>query len=148
MKISARIHTTGIAPIITLVLIIVFFISCRPAPVSQQEAEPNAALAVYFFHLTERCEVCKAIEETSARILDKDYSSQLKNGIIKFKSVNIENRENRGLTDKYKISYTSLLLVRADGTVTDFTNTALNYAYLNPSKFEELLKAEIDKNLK
>jgi hypothetical protein len=115
--------------------------------VSQQEVEQNVKLGVYFFHLTARCEACNAIEENTIRVLDKYYSSQLKDGTIKFKSINIDNRENRAIAEKYKISYTSLLLIRADGTITDFTNTALNYANMAPSRFEELLRMEIDKNL-
>jgi len=71
----------------------------------------------------------------------------MKSGSIVFKSINIDNRENNALTERYKISYTSLLLIRADGTFTDFTNAALNYASMAPSRFEELLKIEIEKNL-
>lgn len=131
----------------TLVFIIICFLSCRPAPVNKQYNETNAGLTVYFFHLTARCEACTAVEENTVRVLDKYYGSRLKNGTIRYVKINIDNRENRALTEKYRISYTSLLLVRADGTFTDFTNTALNYASMAPSRFEELLKTEIDKNL-
>jgi hypothetical protein len=127
--------------------IIIFFISCRQAPVNQFQSDNNAALSVYFFHLTARCEVCSAIEENTRKVLEEYYKNQMEAGTIKFSSINIDNRESRAITRKYQISYTSLLLVRADGTFTDFTNISLNYAYMNPSKFEELLKAEIDKNL-
>jgi hypothetical protein len=40
------------------------------------------------------------------------------------------------------------LIVKADGLKTDFTNTALQNADTKPEKFMELLKAELDKNLK
>lgn len=132
---------------IMLVYIIMSFASCRQAVVTQQETESDAVLNIYFFHLTARCEACTAVEDNTIKVLDKYYKSQIKNGTIVFKSINIDNRENRALTERYKISYTSLLLIRADGTFTDFTNTALNYANMAPSGFEELLKLEIDKNL-
>lgn len=132
---------------IGLVYIIMNFASCRQAVVTRQETESDAVLNIYFFHLTARCEACTAVEENTVRVLDKYYKSQLREGTIKFKSINIDNRENRALTERYKISYTSLLLIRADGTFTDFTNTALNYANMAPPRFEELLKTEIDKNL-
>lgn len=147
MKIYNRIPGIRYARCIALVCIILFCVSCHPAPVSQKVEEPNAVLSVYFFHLTTRCEACNAIEENTIRVLDKYYSDGLKNGIIIFKSINIDNRENRSIVEKYKISYTSLLLIRSDGTITDFTNTALNYANMAPSRFEELLRKEIDKNL-
>lgn len=147
INLSNKILFTGGALCKTLVFIILCCLSCRPAPVSQQGAESNVVLNVYFFHLTERCDACTAIEENTRKVLAKYFSEQLNNGKIVFRSINIEKRENRNIAEKYQVSYTSLLLVRADGTVTDFTNPSMNYAYMNPSKFGELLKAEIDKNL-
>jgi hypothetical protein len=40
------------------------------------------------------------------------------------------------------------LIIKADGTRTDFTDSAFKYADTKPEKYMELLKAEIDKNLK
>ncbi len=134
--------------LLSLLFILLSFVSCRHDPVGKLETETGSALTIYFFHLTARCEACDAIETNTAKVLEKYYKNLLDTGIIEFKSVNIDSRENRYVADKYKVSYTSLLLVRSDGTVTDFTNTALNYAYMNPLKFGELLKAEMDKNLK
>ena len=121
--------------------------SCNQAPTVQQQPDTNALLSVYFFHLTARCDACNAIEENTREVLDKYYKSQLENGTISFKSINIDKRENREIVKKYQISFTSLLLVRSDGTFTDFTNTSLNYAFMNPSGFRELLKEEIDKHI-
>jgi len=147
MNLSNKIIPLGCVLCKTLIYIILCCASCRPAPVNQQNIGTDAALGVYFFHLAARCEACTAVEENTVRVLDKYYKSQLKSGTISFRSININDRENRALTERYKISYTSLLLVRNDGTFTDFTNTALNYANMAPSRFEELLKTEIDKNL-
>jgi hypothetical protein len=104
-------------------------------------------LRVYFFHLTERCPACTAVEKETKAVLNKHFKTQFDRGIIEFTSFNIDRKENRYIAQKYQVSYTSLLLVRADGTFTDFTNTSLNYAHMNPLKFEELLKAEIEKNI-
>ena len=147
MNLSNKIISSGCVLCKTLIYIILCCEACRPSPVNQQNMETDAILSVYFFHLTARCEACTAVEENTVRVLDKYYKSQLKSGTIGFRSINIDDRENRALTERYKISYTSLLLVRADGTFTDFTNTALNYANMAPARFEELLKMEIDKNL-
>lgn len=114
----------------------------------QQQAHPDAKLSVYFFHLSARCDVCNAIEENTKEVLDKFYKSQIENGVIIFESINIDKRENKEIVKKYQISYTSLLLVRADGTYTDFTNTSMNYAFMNPDRFRELLMTELDKNIK
>jgi hypothetical protein len=126
---------------------IIFAESCRQAPPNQWVPDANAVLNIYFFHLTDRCDACTAIETNTKIVLDEYYKTQIENGTIKFLSFNIDKKENKAVTDKYQISYTSLLLVRSDGTITDFTNTSINYANTNPLKFQALLKSEIDKNL-
>ena len=110
-----------------------------------QQDDSNAVLRVYFFHLTQRCPACIAVETETQDILNSHYKTKVDSGIIKFSSFNIDRKENKAIAEKYQVSYTSLFLIRADGTIVDFTNTSLNYAYTNPLKFEELLKAEINK---
>ena len=121
--------------------------SCRQTVTEKPETDTDAILRVWFFHPTNRCESCEAIEENTKKILGEHFKDQLENGIIRFRSFNIDNRENKTITEKYQISYTSLLLIRADGTITDFTNNSMNYASMNPDKFEALLISEIYKNL-
>lgn len=121
--------------------------SCGHAPVASLDPDPDTALRVYFFHLSSRCEACDAVEANTLQVLDKHYKELLNDEKIRFRSFGIENRNNRDIIRKYQVSYTTLLLIRADGSYTDFSNTALNYANMNPAKFDELLKEEIDRNL-
>lgn len=137
-----------ISKFLLVYIILLTIFSCNQAPPVQQQTHPDAKLSVYFFHLSARCDVCNAIEEKTKEVLDKFYKSQIENGVIIFKSINIDKRENKEIVKKYQISYTSLLLVRADGTYTDFTNTSMNYAFMNPDRFRELLMTELDKNIK
>jgi hypothetical protein len=138
---------TRILKFFLVYIILLTIFSCNQAPPVQQQPDRDSVLSVYFFHLTARCDACTAIEENTKAVLDKFYKSQIENGTITFKSINIDKRENKVIVKKYQVSFTSLLLVRADGTFTDFTNTSLNYAFMNPAMFRELLKEEIDKNI-
>lgn len=122
-------------------------VSCRQAPTNQWIPGPDGVLNVYFFHMTDRCEACNAIETNTRIVLEEHFKTLMEKGAIKFYFFNIDKKENKAVTEKFKISYTSLLLVRADGKITDFTNTSFNYANMNPLKFKALLKSEIDKNL-
>lgn len=136
--------------IVYLIAILHIFLisySCRQNRAGLEEPETKAELNVYYFHLTTRCEACNAIEANTANVLDTHFKNQMEYGTIFYRSVNIDSRENRALAKKYQISYTSLLLVRADGTITDFTIDAMNYALMNPVKFRDMLRAEIEKNL-
>lgn len=128
-------------------LFIIFAVSCKQPISSEQIPDANAALNVYFFHMNDRCDACTAIETNTEAVLKECYNTQIENGTIKFYSFNIDKKENKTIAEKYQISYTSLLLVGSDGTITDFTNTSFNYANLNPLKFQALLKSEIDKKL-
>ncbi len=137
----------GILYHISILLILMLSHSCSQNSAGLAEPETTAKLKVYYFHLTTRCEACNAIEANTETVLDTHFKNHLGNGTIFYRSVNIDSRENRALAKKYQISYTSLLLVRADGTVTDFTIDAMNYALMNPVKFRDKLRAEIEKIL-
>ena len=126
---------------------IIAAVSCRQAPASQWTPDPYAALNVYFFHINDRCPACLAVEENTEWVLENYFSNNLEDGSLKYQSFNIDMKENNAVTSKYQISYTSLLLVRRDGSVTDLTVDAMNNAGSAPLKFRELLKAEIEKSL-
>ena len=133
--------------LLTSGLLIIAAVSCRQAPASQWTPDPYAALNVYFFHINDRCPACLAVEENTEWVLENYFSNNLEDGSLKYQSFNIDMKENNAVTSKYQISYTSLLLVRRDGSVTDLTVDAMNNAGSAPLKFRELLKAEIEKSL-
>jgi len=137
-----------ISSLLIVILFIPALLSCRQSQSNQSKTNSNAKLEVLYFHVTERCPACLSIENNTKKVLDDNFKTQMDNGIIKFTSYNIEEKTNKSLVEKYQISYLTLLIIKSDGTKTDFTNTAFQYADAKPAKFEELLKAEIDKNLK
>jgi hypothetical protein len=130
------------------ILFTTFFLSCRQSQTNEKQIYSNAKLEVIYCHTTERCPSCIAIENNTKKVLDENYKLQMDSGIIKYTSCNIDEKVNRSLVEKYQISYLTLLIIKADGTKTDFTNTAFKYADTKPEKFMELLSTEIDKNLK
>lgn len=127
---------------------LIFFLSCRQSQTNQTPSHSNAKLEVIYFHTSERCPACIAIENNTKKVLDELYKAQIDSGIIKFTTCNIDEKENKVLVEKYQVSYLTLLIIKADGTKTDFTDNAFKYADTNPGKFMELLKAQIDKSLR
>lgn len=121
--------------------------SCRQPSSAEWIPDPDADLNVYFFHINDRCPACLAVEDNTEWVLDNYFSERLEDGSIKYESFNIDMKENKAVTSKYRISYTSLLLVRRDGKVTDLTVDAMNNAGSAPLKFREMLKTEIESNL-
>jgi hypothetical protein len=131
-----------------VVLVSIFSWSCRQSHTIRSQTNSDAKLEVLYFHTAMRCPACIAIENNTKRVLDENFKTQLDSGIIRFTPCNIDEKSNSSLLEKYQVSYLTLLIIKADGTKTDFTNTAFQYADTKPEKFMELLKAEIDKNLK
>jgi hypothetical protein len=114
----------------------------------QNSSDSKTKLEVIYFHATMRCPTCNAVEDNARKLLEKSYKSQLGNGTIKFNSYNVDESANKALMEKYQISFSTLLLVSADGSKTDFTAKAFQYALTNPSKYESLLNEAIQAKLK
>lgn len=118
-------------------------------PSSQaQTKKSNEKLLVYYFHATNRCVTCNAVENVTKEVLNNNFKKEMSNGTIKFASFNVDEEVNKALVEKYQITFSTLLIINTKGKKTDFTNTAFQYAKSNPTKYQELLKAEIAKNLK
>lgn len=110
----------------------------------------NAKLEIIYFHATNRCMTCNAVENNAKSLIDENFKTQLDNGDITFKSLNIDESENDAITEKYQVSFSTLLLINhqnGNDVVTDFTETAFKYAKNEPDKYKELLKSEINKIL-
>ena len=114
----------------------------------QNPTGSKTKLEVLYFHATMRCPTCNAVEDNARKLLERDYKTQLDNGMIKFNSYNVDESVNKALVDKYQITFSTLLLIKSDGTKTDLTGMGFQYALTNPVKYETLLKAEIEKNIK
>jgi len=118
------------------------------AQTRQTVTASKTKLEVLYFHAAMRCPTCNAVEDNARKLLERDYKTQLENGTINFNSYNVDESVNKALVEKYKITFSTLLLVKSDGTKTDLTTMGFQYALSNPLKYDKLLKAEIEKNLK
>ena len=115
---------------------------------TQAQSSSKKGTTVYYFHSTNRCATCNAVENVTKALINEQYKDQVSKGLIQFKSINIDEEANEKLVKKYKIVFSTLLIINANGTTNDFTDTAFQYAKNNPEKFKELLKVEINKALK
>jgi hypothetical protein len=108
-------------------------------------------LQVVYFHAKFRCPTCLSIEENTKKTLDTYFSSQLKDGTIKFTVLDVSDSKNEKIVEKYEADGSGLFLTKVNGkkeTTTDFTNFAFSYSRNQAEKFISGLKAEIEKNLK
>jgi hypothetical protein len=68
------------------------------------------------FHSTSRCTTCRTIERYSKEAIDKYFVDELKNGILEFKPVNVDEPENRHYIQDYQLYTRSLVLIYGIGT--------------------------------
>ncbi len=111
---------------------------------------PDAKVQVIYFHATNRCATCNAVENIASELIQEHYKEEYDEGIIYFKSLNLEEPQNEELVNKYEIAFSTLLIITyEDGEeiVTDFTDTAFRYAKNQPDEYKELLKVELEKVL-
>jgi hypothetical protein len=114
-------------------------------------AQKPAKLKVVYFHAEHRCPTCLSIEENTLKTLNTYFKQQFETGEITFVSLNVEEKKNNAMVEKYQAEGSSLYLTKVIGKTektTDFTNFAFSYSRNQPEKFIVGLKEEIEKNLR
>jgi len=135
--------------LLTIIAVAVLLINCNghvKNAVSNQVTDSDAKIEVLLFHGAQRCVTCKAIDTMTQELLDSEYSSELKDGVIVFRNIDCTHKENEELVDKYEVISTSIFL-NVSGAPIDLTIDAFKYARTNPKKFKEILRSHIDKVL-
>jgi len=121
----------------------------NPVLFSQQTTKQEIKVDVYYFHSTKRCPTCEAIERETKKTLDNSFATQMADGTIKLHILNLEEKANKALVEKYEISGSSLLLVPVSGSkAVDLTNKAFLYAKDNSFAFRKELKEKLTELLK
>lgn len=107
-------------------------------------------IEVLDFHSTHRCMTCNAIEANTKYTLDTYFTPELKEEIITFQVINVDEKENEKIAEKFEASGTSLILnVIKNGKETQINLT--DFAFMNGNDqeaFSKELKAKIDTELK
>ncbi len=102
-----------------------------------------AKIEVYYFHYTRRCVTCQAVETESQKIISALYAKELKEGKIKFTSVNLDEKSNNALADKCKAEGQALLVISGKNRI-DLTDEGFMYATSKQEKLKAALKKAID----
>lgn len=102
-----------------------------------------AKIEVYYFHYTRRCTTCQAVETESQKIISALYAKEIKEGKIKFTSVNLDEKNNNALADKCKAEGQALLVISGKNRI-DLTDQGFMYATSKQNKLKAALKKAID----
>ncbi|RED42224.1 hypothetical protein DFQ10_109119 [Winogradskyella eximia] len=107
-------------------------------------------IEVLDFHSTHRCMTCNAIETNTKFTLDTYFSDEMKADKITFQVINVDEKENEQIAEKFEASGTALILnVIKNGKETKIDLT--EFAFMNGNDqdvFSKELKTKIDTELK
>lgn len=121
------------------------FISCNTnarenaAAVAQKEVAVKNHVEVLYFHGKQRCATCMAIESNAKAALAEHFAEQMKSGDVVFRVIDISQKENEALAEKYEVTWSSLLVVKyKDGqeTYENLTDFAFGHARKSPEDFK------------
>jgi len=130
--------------------LLMFYVNVVAQNDDQVTINTSNKIEVIDFHSTNRCKTCNAIEANTKYTLEKYFADELESGEITFQTVNIDEKENYAMAEKFEAAGTSLFLnVIKDGKETQINLT--NFAFLknkNKLAYSKELKSKINKQLK
>lgn len=132
--------------LITAFLLLAPFIGCTGQTTSKEvvtAGNNSDKIEAYYFHFTARCTTCRTVEAKAKEDLESLYPNQVKQGLITFQSLNLEEAQYKTLADKLGVSGQTLLLVKGDQKI-NLTNEGFMYAVAKPEKFKEIIKEKVD----
>ena len=136
----------------SVLAISLMLISCNDLDKSQaiNLDKSISKIEVLDFHSTHRCMTCNAIEANTKYTLNTYFAEELKDDKITFQLINVDEKENEKIAEKFEASGTALILnVIKKGKETQINLT--DFAFMNGNDqdaFSKELKAKIDTELK
>jgi len=102
----------------------------------------SSKVDVYYFHFTQRCKTCHAVEDNAKSAVESLYPEQVKNGNYSFKSLNLDDANSQALAKKLNVGGQTLLVVTGNKK-TDITSQGFMYAQ-EPTKIKEEIKKAVN----
>lgn len=118
----------------------------QPSEASTTEVaslESDAKVKVYYFHYSRRCATCNTVESETKLALNNLYGDQMKDNLISFQSINLEEPAGEALAAKLEVEGQSLLVVNGE-TKSDITEQGFLYAVNSPERLKAEIKRVVD----
>ena len=130
-----------------LILMLAFFLPGFSS-LAQENNTESTRVDVYYFHATKRCPTCEAIERETKKTIQRSFADQYENGTLKLHILNLDDKANKALVNKYEIYGSSLILVPANGDdPVNLTNKAFLYALDHSFAFRKELREKLNEIL-
>jgi len=85
-------------------------------PASTRPAEgAGMEVTAYYFHRTLRCPSCLHIEAAAKKVIEERFAGEMDAGLLRWQPVNVQQKGNEHFAADYKLSTSSLVLVKKVG---------------------------------
>ena len=110
----------------------------------------STKIEVIDFYGTHRCVTCEAIEANAKYTVETFFEDAVKNGLIEFKTVNVDDDNNYDIAERFEATGTALFLnVIKDGNEQHIDLTVFAFAKGNDKEeFSAELRDKINEQLK
>ncbi len=132
--------------LLAVLAISITFLACNSQPAKKAAKEMSSSsdkIEAYYFHFTARCVTCKTIEAKAKENLELIYPAQVKQGLITFQAINLDEESSKPLAEKLGVAGQTLLIVKGDQKI-NITNEGFLYAVAKPEKFREVINEKVD----
>jgi hypothetical protein len=117
-------------------------------PVTPQSVAPKAQdrqLFVYYFHGKARCPTCFKLESLAKAEVEADFPDAIKNGALKWETVNTEEKGNEHYEDDYKLYAQSVVIsIREGGKESSWKNLDKVWQLIHDeTTYRDYIKSEV-----
>ena len=106
---------------------------------------------VMYFHGKQRCPTCMAIEKYAREVVEKDFASEMRQGKVVFRVVDISTAEGAKTAKKYRVTWSSLYVngwKNGKERRNDMTRFSFKNARSNTDEFKKGVSAKIRELMK
>ena len=107
-------------------------------------------IIAYYFHGNARCPTCHKMEQYTKETIEENFKDELNNGLLAFKAVNIEEKENEHFVNDYQLYTKTLIISRVENDKEiEYKNLTEIWEYVRDKKsFFNYVTTEINNYLK
>ena len=80
----------------------------------QEPAKPQGKVVAYYFHRTQRCRTCLAMEAYAEKALTETFPDALASGKLEWRVLNLEELDNEHFVQDYGLTASALVMVRLE----------------------------------
>lgn len=132
--------------------LIIGLISCGNGENTANAKSPEKdRVEVIYFHGKQRCPTCRAIEKGTVEVVNNMFVSEMKDGKVVFRTVDISTPEGEKVADEYEVTWSSLFVNKwknGKETRNNMTEFGFGNARKDPDAFKKGLADKIRQSLK